>query len=179
MKEEPAKKIAPEVIEAYRESIAPKVLLSLVRGIMKGVFELDEEARNRVLKEMAWACYDGFREFLEQPATTPMDIDSACEWLKKTVPHERCFHRTGDTVIWDEPMEDPYGGCMCPLVRLGLIEPRPELCVCSTLSQKRTLEELTGIPMEAELVESVNTGFRNCLFRFHLKPTVYSSKSGK
>jgi len=58
---------------------------------------------------------------------------------------------------------------MCVLVRLGIIEARPELCICSTHHCKSAFEELTGIPTEAELVESVNTGCRNCVYRFHLK----------
>ena len=38
MLEETAKPIDPEVLDYYRETVAPKVLLSLVRGLMEGVF---------------------------------------------------------------------------------------------------------------------------------------------
>jgi hypothetical protein len=177
MPEEAAKPIDPQVLDYYRETVAPKVLLSLVRGLMEGVFELDEESRNKVLSRMGWHCFNGFKEFLP-PMSTGLDLDSAFEWLNGSVPHQRRFEKAGDTIVWDGEMADVYGSCMCVLVRLGIIEPRPELCVCSAHHCKTALEEITGLQTEAELVESVNSGCRDCVYRFHLKPTAYSSKSG-
>ena len=171
-------KVEPEVLKTYQETVAPKVLLALVRGITKGVFELDEEARNKVLEEMGRACYEGFQEFVGTPPKG-MDIESACEWLNNSVPHNRRFQRAGDTIYWEADIEDTYGGCMCALVRLGIIEPRPELCICSTHYCKRAFEEMTGKPVEGELVETVSSGSRNCVFRYHFQPTPYSSKCGK
>jgi hypothetical protein len=42
-------KVGPEILKTFEEIVAPRVLPSVVRGIMKGVFKLDEEARNTVL----------------------------------------------------------------------------------------------------------------------------------
>jgi hypothetical protein len=167
-------KVDPEVLKLYVETVGPAVLPNLVRGIMKGVFALDEEARNKVLEEMGKACYEGFKEFVGTPPTG-MDIESACEWLARTVPHNRRFQKAGDTLYWEADVKDTYGGCMCILVRLGIIEPSPELCVCSTNYNKRALEEMTGKTVEGELVESVNSGARNCVYRYHFKPTNYNS----
>ncbi|MBE0479385.1 MAG: hypothetical protein IBX68_00225 [Dehalococcoidia bacterium] len=178
MVEESGKRVGPEVFEYFEKTVGPKVLPSLVRGLMKGVFELDEVNRNTVLRHMGSACYEGFKEFLE-PVTPGVDLDTAFEWLKRTVPHERRFHRAGDTVIWDGDMKATYGGCMCLLVRMGIIEPAPELCVCSAHHCKSALEELTGIQTEAELVETVNSGADDCIYRFHLKPSAYNSRMGK
>ncbi|MEE9401403.1 MAG: hypothetical protein V3V32_05240 [Dehalococcoidia bacterium] len=171
-------KVDPEVLRVFEEMVAPVVLPRVVRGIMKGVFELDEEARNKVLEEMGRACYEGFAEFVGTPPTG-MDIESACEWLNDSVPHNRRFQRAGDTIYWEADIKDTYGGCMCILVRLGIIEPRPELCICSTHYCKRAFEEMTGKAVEGELVETLNSGSRNCVFRYHFQPTPYSSKSGK
>jgi hypothetical protein len=33
--------------------------------------------------------------------------------------------------------------------------------------------------VEGELVETLNSGSRNCVFRYHFQPTPYSSKSGR
>lgn len=170
-------KVDDEVLRLYTETVGPAVLPKLVRGIMKGVFELDDEARNKVLEEMGKACYEGFKDFVGIPPTD-MDIESACEWLDSTVPHRRRFQRAGDTLYWEADVKDTYGGCMCILVRLGIIEPRPELCICSTNYNKSALEEMTGRRVEGELVESLNSGARNCVYRYHFQPTAYSSKLG-
>lgn len=92
MAEESSKRIAPKAFEYIRDTVAPKVFLSLVRGIMKALFKLDEESWSKVLKEMSSACVEGFKKFLE-PCTPGADIDSACEWLNRTVPNERLFYR--------------------------------------------------------------------------------------
>jgi len=168
-------KVDPKVFELFTNTVGPKVLPNLVRGIMKGVFKLDEESRNTVLEEMGKACYEGFKEFVGTPPTG-MDIESACKWLVETVPHKRRFQRAGDTLYWEADVKDTYGGCMCILVRLGIVEPRPELCVCSTNYNKTALEEMTGKDVEGELVETVNSGARNCVYRYHFKPTNYNSK---
>jgi len=171
-------KVRPEVLKTYRETVAPKVLHTVVRGLMKGVFELDEKARNKVLEEMGRACYEGFEEFVGTPPRG-VDIETACEWLNDSVPHNRRFQRAGDTIYWEADIEDTYGGCMCILVQLGIIKPRPELCVCSTNYCLRAFEKMTGKPVEGEMVETVSSGSRNCVFRYHFQPTPYSSKSSK
>ncbi|HUV51707.1 MAG TPA: hypothetical protein VMW64_01355, partial [Dehalococcoidia bacterium] len=142
-------KVDAEVLKLYTETVAPAVLPNLVRGIMKGVFGLDEKARNRVLEEMGRACYEGFKDFVGTPPAD-MDIKSACEWLDSTVPHKRRFEMAGDTLYWEADVKDTYGGCMCILVRLGIIEPRPELCICSTNYNKTALEQMTGRKVKGE-----------------------------
>jgi len=168
-------KVDSDVLKLYVETVGPSVLPNLVRGIMKGVFKLDEESRNKVLEEMGKACYEGFKEFVGTPPTG-VDIESACKWLDETVPHNRRFQRAGDTLYWEADVKDTYGGCMCILVRLGIMEPRPELCICSTNYNKSALEEMTGEAVEGELVETVNSGARNCVYRYHFKPTNYNSR---
>ncbi|HEY49919.1 MAG TPA: hypothetical protein G4O13_07730 [Dehalococcoidia bacterium] len=171
-------KVSPEILNTYREEVAPKVLHTIVRGLIQGVMELDEESRNRVLEKMGYACYKGFEEFVGTPPTG-VEIETACEWLNDTVPHNRRFEKAGDTIYWDADIEDTYGGCMCVLVRLGIVEPRPELCICATNYCKRAFEEMTGKPVEGEMVETVSSGSRNCIFRYHFQPTPYSSRRSK
>jgi len=168
-------KVDAEVLKLYTETVAPAVLPNLVRGIMKGVFGLDEKARNRVLEEMGRACYEGFKDFVGTPPAD-MDIKSACEWLDSTVPHKRRFEMAGDTLYWEADVKDTYGGCMCILVRLGIIEPRPELCICSTNYNKTALEQMTGRKVKGELVESLNSGAQSCKYKYRFKPTSHSSK---
>ena len=171
-------KVSEDVLKIFEETVAPKVLPAVVKGLMKGVFRLDEDARNMVLEEMGRACYEGFKEFVGTPPAG-IDVESACAWLNNSVPHNRGFERAGDTIYWDADIQDTYGGCMCVLVRLGIIEPRPELCVCSTNYCRTAFEEMTGKPVEGEMVETLSTGSRNCVFRYHFQPTAYSSKSSR
>jgi hypothetical protein len=171
-------KVDPEVLRIYTEVVAPEVLPKVVRAILEAVFKLDDESRNRVLEAMGKACYEGFRDFVGAPPTG-VDIESACKWLDDTVPHSRRFQRAGDTIYWEADVKDTYGGCMCMLVRLGIIEPRPELCVCSTNHCKSAFEEMTGLVVEGEMVESLNTGAQNCVYRYHFRPTAYSSRPSK
>lgn len=170
-------KVDADVLKLYTETVAPAVLPNLVRGIMKGVFGLDEKARNRVLEEMGRACYEGFRDFVGTPPTD-MDIESACVWLDSTVPHKRLFKMAGDTLYWEADVKDTYGGCMCILVRLGIIEPRPELCICSTNYNKTALEQMTGRKVEGKLVDSLNSGAQSCKYRYRFKPASRGSKRG-
>ena len=169
--------VDPEVLRVYTEVVAPVVLPTVVKAILKAVFELDEEARNKVLEAMGEACYKGFSQFVGSPPTG-VDIETACQWLVDTVPHTRSFQRAGDTIYWEANVEETYGGCMCMFVRLGIIEPSPELCICSTNHCRAAFEEMTGLAVEGEMVESLNTGARTCVYRYHFKPTAYSSKSG-
>lgn len=167
--------VDPEVLRVYSEVVAPAVLPKVVGAILKAVFELDEGARDRVLEAMGEACYRGFREYVGAPPTG-VDIESACKWLNDTVPHDRRFQRAGDTIYWEADVQDTYGGCMCMFVRLGIIEPTPELCICSTNHCRHAFEEMTGLTVEGEMVESLSTGAPKCVYRYHFRPTAYSSR---
>jgi hypothetical protein len=57
---------------------------------------------------------------------------------------------------------------MCPLVRRGTLNLHPRLCVCSTEWTRGVVETFHGGPVEAELLESVATGSRDCVFRLTL-----------
>ena len=168
-------KLDPEVLSVYTDVVAPAVLPKVVGAIMRAVFELDDQSRNRVLEAMGKACYEGMREFVGAPPTC-IDIEDACQWLVDTVPHNRRFERAGDTVYWEADVQETYGGCMCMFVRLGILEPTPELCICSTNHCRAAFEEMTGRAVEGEMVESLNTGARSCVYRYHFQPTAYSSK---
>ncbi len=170
-------KVDDSVLKLYTETVCPAVLPNLVRGIMKGVFKLDEKARNKVLAEMGRACYEGFKDFVGTPGAG-MDIESACQWLDSTVPHKRRFTMKGDTLDWEADVKATYGGCMCILVRLGIIDPAPELCVCSTNYNKTALEQMTGRQVKGELVESLNSGAPSCRYRYRFKPAPHSQKVG-
>ena len=171
-------KVDEDVLKVYTEVVAPAVLPRVMGAILRAVFELDRDSRERVLEAMGRACYEGFREFVGAPPVDT-DIDGACRWLNETVPHKRRFERAGDTVYWKAAVQEAYGGCMCMLVRLGIIEPRPELCICSTNHCRYAFEEMTGLAVEGEMVESVNTGAPECVYRYHFQPTRYSSRCNK
>lgn len=170
-------KVGSQVLDMYRETVAPKVMQGVMKAVMRAVLNLPEEHRNAVLEEMGAACYEEMKQFVGEPPAN-VDIETACHWLNDTVPHDRRFQRAGDTVYWEASVQETYGGCMCFLVQLGILDPNPALCICSTNHCGAALEEMTGSYVEGEMVESVADGATHCIYRYHLKPTRYSSARG-
>jgi len=55
--------------------------------------------------------------------------------------------------------------CMCPLVESGPPGLSPTFCLCSTGYVREIFERQLARPVTVELVESLKTGGRDCVFR--------------
>ena len=163
----------------------PMVATSVLSGAFKGICKLDDRKKEPVLKAMAAACFErglgsykhyGWEEAGVSLAPGSHDIDSAI-YLEQKQLSLRNIRREGDDIIWEGHVAGRYGKCSCCLVWADITEPVFELCQCATWGIKHHLEYFTGIPMQNELIESLNCGGKeSCLFRVHLKPSKYATR---
>ena len=157
MKADIAKEFVGDLLRSQQDEI--------VRGAFRALLTLDEAATNTVFKEMADTCRARFLRMVDFPAD--LDLDGFIERMGRAAPPAPQISRDGDTIIWREFRD---GNCMCPLVRRGTLDLHPKLCVCSTEWTRGLVETFHGGPVEAELLESVATGSRDCVFRLTLGP---------
>ena len=177
---EDIEQLKQEAFTAFRDRHIP----ALIRGIMKGVLKLDEESRKVVFREQASACAQFCRDYwhrekegVEFPKGT-LDIDSALEYFTTDSPHRRTYERTGDSVSFTAHVKESFGGCMCPLVLLGIIEPEQQMCLCCGYFYNDNFEYLTGKPWdEPEVLQTMCVGdSHTCNFRLGCKNPPDSSK---
>ncbi len=168
-----------EASPAEVEGVLREDAWRIFQGALKGILKLDDEAREIVLKEMAKSCAGFCMERFKFEGKGEMDVDVFISEMNMAGPERRDIKRVGDTIFWEACVGDYGKGCMCVLVGLGLVEPTPDLCKCGTNWVKYIVEKETGRQVEAELVDSPNTGGDHDHWRLHLKPSVYTSKAGQ
>ena len=163
-----------EIEETLREET-----MAVFRGALKGILKLDDRSKEVVFKEMAKACAQYCMGKWKLEAKGNMDIDTLISEMKVAGPERREIQRVGDTIFWEACVGDLGMGCLCILRLQGLLDPTPEICKCSTNWVKYIVESATGRHVEAELVDSPNTGTQHCHYRLHLAPSMYTSKAGQ
>jgi hypothetical protein len=161
----------------------PQLATAMMSGAYKGIRKLDEEDKRFVLKAIGEACFYrflwSFRNW--EAAGIPIgegshDIDSAAVVLEAGL-SVREIKREGDTIFWRGKTASRYDKCACCLVLSGITEPVPELCQCASWHMKKQWEHYTGLPMEAELIETLNTGSDcDCVFRVNIQPSQKKAK---
>jgi len=74
-----------------------------------------------------------------------------------------------------------YAACHCPWVReslrTGERSVSPDFCLCSAGFHKKPWEVLFGVPLTAEVVESILKGDLQCRFAIHLPPQAQAARS--
>ena len=165
----------------------PQFAKAMMSGAYKGILKLGEEDKRSVLKAMGEACFGRFRWSFRNWEKAGIslvegsyDIDSAAVLLESGL-SVREVNRVGDTIFWRGKTGTRYERCACCLVLSGITEPVPELCQCASWHMKKQWEYYTGLPMEAQLVETLNTGSDcDCVFRINInKPTQYMAREDK
>ncbi|MFC1925275.1 hypothetical protein ACFLW2_01090 [Chloroflexota bacterium] len=161
----------------------PEVFRATMAGVYRGILKLGEEDKKIVLRAMGEACFHrflwSFRNW--EAAGIPMaegshDIDSAAVILESGLT-VREINRVGDTIFWRGKTGSRYDSCACCLVLSGITEPVAEVCQCASWHMKKMWEYHTGLPMEAQLVETINTGSDgDCVFRVNIKPSQYTAR---
>ena len=149
-------------------------------GMVRGIFELDDEIKDVVLEEQARVCFldhlrhikawEKFGITTEPGSYTP---DGAVAFLGNML-SLREVERTRDTIFWRGNTRAAYRDCCCVIYRAGIIDEQlPEYCQCAVKLMKYQFEYLTGQPMEAAMYESLNcTQSDTCEFRVHIRPTL-------
>lgn len=136
---------------------------------------LDPETKIGLMKACGRSCY--LRAFGVAGDKTPSreDLDRYLGVLEQ---NGYVLTRSGDTVSftfsWGRDHQNPWGliirdgYCMCPLVESGPPGLSPTFCYCSTGYVAETFRRITGKEVEVDLVESLKTGGKDCIFRIKI-----------
>lgn len=136
---------------------------AITRGVHEGICRLGDEARNTVMEEQARACVAAFVKLYDIPEHE--DLDAFLARMRTGGPSKIDIRREGETILWEEQHD---GECMCPLVRRNVIRLRPTLCICGAHWLRMVVERHARRPARVELLDSVASGSKNCVFRITL-----------
>jgi len=171
---------AEDMPSDIKEMIYKEWLPRIAAALIKGVKALPPQHRNNVLKEMSKACGPmavmvcgidpgmSRSEYIKHMTNLPPPLGPrSIKWVKDLLEVEY------------KPPKDKRGRpvCQCPMVMLGMIEPFPELCICSANVGASFIEAYTQKPAaRAELIGSIHSGLPSCQYRVYLKPPTASRK---
>ena len=150
--------------EGWEEKVLPRLEEEWIKGVVGSLRELDEEVGRELLSRGGRFCG---RSWMEDLGIRPEehDLDSLISYLNEVRPGEREVMKEGDSVIYRLKL----GHCACPLVMKGIVELRPELCrMCGVNFFEEVFGSVVKGPVRAELVESIATGAKECVFRIRL-----------
>jgi len=176
-------KTADDMPDVIKEMIYKEWLPRVMAATLNAVRELPEEHRNHVLKGMSEGCGPlavavcGIRpdmtkeEYIDHMTNLAPPLGTRkIDWIEDLV-----------QVDYQTPTDDMGNAiCQCPMVMLGMIDPFPELCICSANTGACFLEAYTQKPVEhVDLIGSPLSGLKSCRYRLHLKKSVTSTPRGK
>jgi len=172
---------AEEMPQAIKELIYKEWLPRIVAGLLEAVRELPPEHRDHVLKGMSNAC--GSMACVVCGIRPDMSREEYLKHMRELPPPlgPRTIEWIGDLVQveYHVPIVDGRPVCQCPMVMLGMIEPFPELCICSANVGACFIEAYTQKPTaKAELIGSPHSGLQSCQYRVYLKPSITSTPRG-
>lgn len=150
--------------EDWIEELRRKYQDHITRGLLEGVFALDDQAAEVAMTAMGHACAQAFVQLHDLKLN--QDLDTFLQKICLLGPGGKIkISRNGDTILWEEAQK---GECVCPLVRRGVIEPHPRLCLCGVKWVQFLVEKVAQRPATVELVEAVALGHQNCTYRVTL-----------
>lgn len=134
--------------------------------------QLPPEARIKLMQACGRSCYLRAFGVASERQATPEDLARYLKFLEDGgIELTREDDTVSFTYSWGRDHQNPWGliirdgYCMCPLVESGPPGLSPTYCYCSTGYVKELEERLTGRPVKVDLVESLKTGGRDCVFR--------------
>ena len=133
---------------------------------------LSQETKIKLMQACGRSCYIQAFGIADERKPSPEGRKNYLDLLKKAgyeVRQEGSIH----TIIinWGRKHQNPQGlimqdgYCMCPLVESGPPDLSPTYCFCSTGYIKENLERRLGAPLKVELLESLKTGGKDCVFK--------------
>jgi hypothetical protein len=144
-------------------------LRSWFSGFMKGLDQLDDDARNTILHECGGACAHTWAvEVFKKTGKKTKDLDSFLKKLNKAIPDVK-FEKSGASEIGITFLAPE---CGCDFVALGLTR-SPEHCDCSAFFIKTCFEEALGQRVSVIVEKSLLRGDPACV----LKVTMLSGNS--
>jgi len=145
-----------------------------MNSLLTSLNDEDYYAAKKILKRCGKECAKSWYT-LEYIAKHRYDMDSHdlssfALALKKTLEseggHSGGIRIEGDTAYVEMKQE---GKCSCPLVMNGIVKLTPSLCACSTNYFEVILNEVTGKPVEVELIRSVARGDNDCIWKAEIQ----------
>ena len=171
--------MAHEYPEEIKELIYSTWLPRITAGLLQGVRELPPEHREHVMMRMAASC--AAMAVWALGVRPDMTFDELVAHLTDLEPPlgPRTIQRVGKIVHSTYHCSKDDDGkpiCECPVVKLGMVEPFPELCSCGANMAAHYLEAI-GIPTEkTDLMGSVlTTGEPFCQYVIHLKEPQFTT----
>ena len=147
---------------------------AMLAAVLQAVRELPPEHRDFVMMRMAKAC--GPLAVWALGIRPEMTYDELVKHLTELEPPlgPRTIQRVGDVVHSSyHCSKDEQGNsiCECPIIKLGIMEPFPELCSCGANMAAQYLEAIGMGPVaKTELTDSaLTTGSPFCRYVIYLK----------
>lgn len=131
-------------------------------GLVAGLAEVDEDARNTILRACGRACAESYTAQVFQEAwQESRDLDRFLARLAERFPgatYER---------IDSYSISVTYTSCGCDLVRLGLVR-APLICACSAYNLQENLQRALGTRVTVSRGTSILQGAARCTFDVRL-----------
>jgi hypothetical protein len=170
-----AHEFTPEIKELIYKEWVPRILA----GVLQGVRELPPEHRDYVMMKMAKTCADmavwalGIRPEMSFEDLKKHLTDLEPPMGPRTIERVgKIVHSTYHCSIGD----DGKPVCECPVVKMGIMEPFPELCSCGANMAAYYFETIGMPTARSELMGSPNTtGEAACQYVIHLKTPQYTT----
>ena len=148
----------------WKEKASQDLKDAWIRGAVRGLREISEDQGKKLLKESGRSCAESWLEF-QGIDLRDHDIDSFISLLRSLEGGVREVKREGNVIT----CKLKHGECVCPLVTDGTVELSPELCSsCGTNFFAHLFGKVVGKEVRVDLVESVATGARACVFKIVL-----------
>jgi hypothetical protein len=165
-------KAGDELPPAVKQALLDVMVPAIIHGAWEGIFALPDEAREAVFKAAAKRCHEKIIEFAGFDPGAMDDVDEFMAAWETAFGGMMRGRREGDIVHWECSTGD-YGGCQCPLVRLGFVEPDAKLCPCSCNVIRQRFEMVVKRPVTVELLDSpLTNGAEACRYLIHLRPAI-------
>ena len=132
-------------------------------GLLNGLGEVDQKARETILRECGKACAHSYTVQVFQDAKRhSADMDTFLAQLAVKFP-EATYEKTDSHTI-----RVSYDRCECDLVKCGLVT-SPIICECSAHSLKENFERSLGTPVAVAIESSILRGEPCCAFLVSLE----------
>lgn len=131
---------------------------------------LDEDTRNRIMRQNGEACYEG--AYGKSGQTLPRSLEE----IDKNLEDMHAFLgmdnpvRKGNVILFNyvgnpRGLKISDGYCLCPMLENGPAALSPTFCQCSVGYVGKMFHRITGRPVEVDLLESLRSGGKSCRFR--------------
>ena len=130
-------------------------------GFTRGLDQLDDTARHRLLAECGRACAASHTRAIFCEAWAASDgVTTFLERLEEQIPH------AAYRVVEENLIEVVYTRCACELVVRGLVT-SPSLCLCSAYTLEENFKSALKRPVRVSSKGSLLAGDPEC--RFHVR----------